>query len=158
MTNTKRVLLLLAVAQAGLLALVPAHVHAADVGVRGGVYSFENGPDKPFLGAELLFHAGGGIFFNPNAEYVFVDGARFWTFNFDAHWDLPVRGPYLWLGGGLAIVYVDPDGPPSSNTEAHANLLAGIGFRTGGGVVPYIQVKFVTGDPTIFVAAAGLRF
>jgi len=157
MTTTGRVIPILAMAHAGLLALSAAPARAADVGVRAGVYSFEDGPEEPFLGAELLFHAGDGIFFNPNAEYVFVDGARYWTFNFDAHWDLPVRGPYLWLGGGLAIVYVDPDGPPGSTTEAHANLLAGIGFRTGG-VVPYIQVKLITGDPTTFVAAAGLRF
>ncbi|MFT3913936.1 MAG: hypothetical protein QM704_07425 [Anaeromyxobacteraceae bacterium] len=138
-----------------VLAAAPAR--AADVGVRGGIYSFEHGPDRPFLGAELLLHAGGGFYVNPNAEFVFVDGRRFFTLNLDAHYDLPVRGPYLWIGGGLAVEVADPDGPAASSTEAHANVLAGIGFRTGA-VVPYVQLKLVTGAPTIVVAAAGIRF
>ncbi len=149
---------LLTLALAGLLPFVAAPVQAADLGVRGGVYAFKDGPDKPFLGAELLFHAGDGIYFNPNAEYVFVDNGHFWTFNFDAHWDLPTHGtPYLWIGGGLAISYDAPEGLESS-TKAHANLLAGIGFRTHSHVVPYIQVKYMTGDPAAFVAAGGIRF
>ncbi len=148
---------LVALALVGLLPLaVPAQ--ATELGVRGGVYSFKNGPDKPFVGAELLVPAAGGLYFNPNAEYVFVDNGRYWTFNFDAHWDLPTHGgPYLWIGGGLAVVYADPDGADSS-TKAHANLLAGIGFRTRGHVVPYIQLKLITSDPTTFVAAGGIRF
>ncbi len=150
--------ILFALALAGLLPLAAAPAQAADLGIRGGVYSFKNGPDKPFVGAELLFHAGDRLYFNPNAEYVFVDNGRYWTFNFDGHWDLPTHGvPYLWIGGGLAVVYVDPDGA-SSTTKAHANLLAGIGFRTSGHAVPYIQLKLITSDPTTLVAAGGIRF
>lgn len=150
---------LCAVALAGILPLAAAaSVQAADFGVRGGVYSFKNGPDEPFAGAELLFHAGSGLYFNPNAEYVFVDNGRYWTFNFDAHWDLPTHGvPYVWVGGGLAVRYVDPSGAASA-TKANANLLAGIGFRTSSHIVPYIQVKLITSDPVIFVAAGGIRF
>ncbi len=148
----------LAVALAGLLPLMTTPAHAADFGLRGGVYAFKDGPDKPFAGAELLFHAGDGIYFNPNAEYVFVDNGHYWTFNFDAHWDLPTHGtPYLWLGGGLGISLDDPD-VGASETKAHANLLAGIGFRTHSHVIPYIQVKYITGDSGAFVAAGGIRF
>ncbi len=149
---------LFAVAVAGLLPLAAAPTQAADFGVRGGIYSFKNGPNKPFVGAELLFDAGDRFYFNPNAEYVFVDNGKYWTFNFDAHWDLPTHGgPYLWIGGGLAVVYDDPDAG-SSTTKAHANILAGIGFRTRSHVVPYIQLKLITTDPTTFVAAGGIRF
>jgi hypothetical protein len=149
----------LTLAFAALLPLAATSAQAADFGIRGGVYAFKDAPDKPFVGAELLFHAGDSIYFNPNVEYVFVDNGRYWTFNADAHWDLPTHGtPYIWLGGGLAIVLADPEGPAESDTSAHANLLAGIGFRTEGRVVPYIQVKLITGDPNTFVAAAGIRF
>jgi hypothetical protein len=140
-----------------LLALVAVPAHAASFGVRGGVYTER---DKPFVGAEILTRAGDSIYFNPNAEYVFIDGGQFWTFNFDAHYDLPMhqRSPYLWIGAGLAVSYFNPDGPGGSDTNANLNLLAGIGFRTHSGVVPYIQVKLITSDPTELVAAGGIRF
>ncbi len=154
--NLRAALVTLAVA--GLFPLAARPAQAADLGVRGGVYAFKDGPDKPFLGGELLFHAGDGFYFNPNVEYAFVDNGHFWTFNFDAHWDLPTHGtPYLWLGGGLGISLDDPDSG-GSTTKAHANLLAGVGFRTHSHVVPYIQVKWITGDPAAFVAAGGIRF
>ena len=150
---------LLAVALAGILPLAAAApARAADFGVRGGVYSFKGGPDKPFAGVELLFHGGDSIYFNPNVEYVFVDNGKYWTFNFDGHWDLPTHGvPYVWIGGGLAVRLVDPD-RASSTTKAYANLLAGIGFRTRSHVVPYIQLKLITSNPVTFVAAGGIRF
>ncbi len=150
--------ILLAVAVAGLLPFVASPAQAADFGVRGGLYSFHDGPDKPFLGGELLFNAGNDFYFNPNVEYAFLDNEQFWTFNFDAHWDLPTHGgPYVWLGAGLGISYDKPEGFDSS-TKAHANLLAGIGFRTNSHVIPYIQLKYMTGDPSAFVAAGGIRF
>jgi hypothetical protein len=135
--------------------LVAGAAHATDFGIRGGVYTERS---KPFVGVELLSHAGDDLYFNPNAEYVFVDGGHFWTFNFDGHWDLPTHGtPYLWVGAGLAVLYEDPDVGPSS-TKAHLNVLAGVGFRTHSHVVPYIQVKLITTDPTELVAAGGIRF
>jgi hypothetical protein len=142
---------------ASLLALAAAPADAASFGIRGGVYTEL---DKPFVGAELLSHAGGSLYFNPNAEYVFVDSGQFWTFNFDAHYDLPIgrRSPYLWVGAGLGVSYFNPEGSGGSDTDANLNLLAGIGFRTHSNLVPYIQLKFITSDPTEFVAMGGIRF
>lgn len=136
--------------------LSPAPAAATSFGVRGGVYTHES---KPFVGAELLMHAGSDFYFNPNAEYVFINDGQYWTFNFDGHWDLPTHGtPYLWVGAGLAVTYLNPDGPYDSVSKAHANLLAGIGFHTHNHVVPYIQLKLITTNPTEFVAAGGIRF
>jgi hypothetical protein len=138
------------------LGLSATPAFATDFGVRGGVYTQR---DRPFLGAELLVPAGGDIYFNPNAEYVFLKSGegQLWTFNFDGHWDLPTHArPYVWIGGGLAVLYAKQAGV--SDTRAHANLLAGIGFRTESHVVPYIQVKLITESPTELVAAGGIRF
>jgi hypothetical protein len=129
---------------------------AMDFGVRGGLYTEA---EEPFLGVELLSKVGDRVYFNPNVEYVFVDGGRYGTFNFDAHYDLPVGStPYVWVGAGLAFLHFNPDGPGESDTNAHANLLAGLGFRTRGGTVPYVQLKLITTDPNEFVIAAGVRF
>jgi hypothetical protein len=136
--------------------LMAAPVLAMDFGVRGGLYTEV---DEPFVGIELLSKVGDRVYFNPNVEYVFVDGGKYGTFNFDAHYDLPTgSSPYVWIGAGLAFVHSNPDGPAESDTNAHANLLGGIGFRTRGGSVPYIQLKLITTDPSEFVVAAGIRF
>src|ERR1041384_8248364 len=101
--------------------LAGSAAQATDFGIRGGVYTERS---KPFVGVELLSHAGDDLYFNPNAEYVFVDGGSLWTFNFDGHWDLPTHGtPYLWIGAGLAVLYENPDGPGPSRPKAHATLL-----------------------------------
>jgi hypothetical protein len=142
-----------ALAAALLLAAAPSG--AADFGIRGGLYTEL---DEPFAGIELLSHVRGPLYFNPNAEYVFVDRGHFGTLNFDAHVDLPTgRSPYVWVGGGLALTYFNPDGPGDDDVDAHGNLLAGIGLRTGR-AVPYVQLKLITSDPKEFVVAAGVRF
>src|SRR5438105_1604912 len=108
------------------LCLAAFTASATDFGVRGGVYTKRS---DAFVGAELLSHAGDDLYFDPNVEYVFTSGGQLWTFNFDGHYDLPTHGePYLWVGGGLAVLYSKPDGPGPSDTSAHANILAGIGF------------------------------
>jgi hypothetical protein len=155
MNHNRAVFVVVSMALLAVLApSVPAD--AASFGIRGGVYTEQ---DNPFVGAELLSHAGGNFYFNPNAEYVFIDSGQFWTFNFDGHYDLMGKdSPYIWIGAGLAVSYFNPEGSGGSDTNANANLLAGIGFRTSGRVVPYIQVKLITSDPSEFVAAGGIRF
>jgi hypothetical protein len=127
---------------------------AADLDLRAGAYV---DVEKPFVGVGLLSHAGGSIYFNPNVEYVFVDNGTLATGNLDAHYDLPMGGssPYVWIGGGLALVYSKPEGG-DADTKPRANILAGIGLR-GRGSVPYVQAKYITGLGT-WVLAAGIRF
>ncbi len=137
---------------------LPANPVAADdvkFGVRGGYYT---DVEEPFLGAEVLVPVAHRLYFNPNVEYVFVENGSYWTFNADFHYDFVVdRRAFLWLGGGLGVVRVDPEGADNGETDAAANFLGGIGFRTGS-VIPYFQAKLIAKSGTEFVVAFGLRF
>ena len=134
-------------------------VHAeADIkpGVRVGAY-FD--PTDAFVGGEILVDVAPRWWFNPNVEYVFVDEATFLTFNFDVHYDLPVRDFYFWVGGGLGIAYFDPKPRRfASDTDLGLNVFAGIGFKTNSRIVPYIQPKVFISDDSEFSLAFGIRF
>jgi hypothetical protein len=140
------------------LALVPAPARAADdlkVGVR---VSYFTEAEAASVGAELVTRIAHRVYFNPNVEYVFIDDGSYWTFNGDFHYDFPTHSnTYVWLGGGLAIVHVDPDGPAESDTDVGANFIGGVGFRTGS-VIPYFQAKLIAKSDTEFAIAFGLRF
>jgi hypothetical protein len=137
-----------------LSAVAFAHDEGIMFGVRGGYYTKV---EKPFLGAELLVRAAPRFYFNPNVEYVFVDNGSYLTFNGDFHYDFPTHSStYVWLGAGLALVRVHPDGAGAS-TDVGANLLGGVGFRTGS-VVPYVQVKAIVKNDSLISLAVGLRF
>ena len=129
---------------------------AVDLGVRGGYY-FD--VEEPFVGVELITPVARRIYFNPNLEYVFVgEGLSYLTLNADFHYDFPTRGSnFVWAGAGLGLVRVDPDGPDNSDTEPALNLLAGVGWRTGG-VIPYVQAKVIVDGGSEFVLAFGVRF
>jgi hypothetical protein len=143
----------------GLLAL-PAAASAHSVsgtmaGVRAGEY---RDTDKPFVGVELLTYMGSHFYFNPNLEYVFVDSGTFGTLNFDVHIDIPTNSSlYLWVGGGLGLLYNDPPGPGGKDVDPKGNILAGLGIQAGH-LVPYFQVKRIAGDRKETVIAIGLRF
>jgi len=125
------------------------------VGIRGGYYTDIG---DPFLGAELLMPVAHRIYFNPNFEYVFDDNLRYWTLNGDFHYDFATHHPYyVWAGAGLALVHTNLKGRDDGNTDVGANLLAGLGFRTGG-VVPYFQGKVILKDGSEFALAFGIRF
>jgi hypothetical protein len=137
-----------------LSAVAFAHDEEAMFGVRGGYYTKV---EKPFLGAELLVRVAPRFYFNPNVEYVFVDHGSYLTFNGDFHYDFPTHSStYVWLGAGLAFVRVHPDGAGAS-TDVGANLLGGVGFRSGS-VVPYVQVKAIVKNDSLLSLAVGLRF
>jgi hypothetical protein len=127
---------------------------ATNLDLRAGSYTELK---KPFVGIGLLSHVHGtSLYFNPNVEYVFVDDGHFGTLNFDVHYDLPIgRAPYVWIGGGLALVHSAPERGGSS-TDARGNILAGLGLRLSGAVV-YVQGKYITGYEER-VAAVGIRF
>ncbi|MCI0617182.1 hypothetical protein L0244_29750, partial [bacterium] len=103
-------------------------------GVRAGSY-FD--PSKASIGGELLMNINDErtLFFNPNVEYVFLDRADLWTFNFDVHYDvLSASEPvYFWVGAGPAILHRDPDNELlRSDTDFGANIFAGLGFKIRG--------------------------
>jgi len=140
---------------AGALAL-PSPSSADDLkgGVRFGYY-FDAA--KPFVGGELLVPVAHRLYFNPNVEYVFIDYGSYLTFNADFHYDFPSHSNYYWLGGGLGVVSINPDGPDNTDTTLAANFLAGVGFRTGS-VIPYFQAKAIAKSNAEFSVAFGLRF
>jgi hypothetical protein len=137
------------------LAAPTAKADEAKVGIRGGFYTEA---EEPFLGAELLVRLAPRFYFNPNAEYVFVDRGKYITWNADFHYDFHARGrSFAWLGAGLALVTVNPPGPSNTDNDVAANFLAGVGVRTGS-LIPYFQAKLIARDDTEFVLAFGLRF
>jgi hypothetical protein len=64
----------------------------------------------------------------------------------------------MWAGAGLGLVHVDREGPDNGDTDPALNLLAGVGFRAGGDVVPYFQAKLIVDDGSEFSLAFGVRF
>jgi hypothetical protein len=137
------------------LLVPPAFADGFKFGVRGGYYSKV---EEPFAGAELLVPVSHRFYFNPNVEYVFVKSGSYVTFNGDFHYDFHHhRSTYAWVGGGLAVVRVDPEGPANADSSVAANFLAGIGFRAGS-VIPYFQAKVVAKSDSLVSLAFGFRF
>ncbi len=147
----------LAAAVAVCAVLVPAQSARAELlGIRGGAYTDLN---KPFVGAELIgrFSHDLPLYFNPNVEYVFLENNTYMTLNADFHCDFYTHGPgFVWVGGGLAVIYQNPKGPGAGSTDAAGNLLFGVGLR--GDVIPYVQVKLIAKEHTELVIGLGLRF
>jgi hypothetical protein len=140
-----------------VLSTLTASPAAADtkLGVRLGYYTDIG---DPFIGAELLARVRPRIYFNPNFEWVFVDGAKYFTLNGDFHYDFPTHSrTYVWAGAGLAVVSFNPDGPIEGNTDLGLNLLGGIGLRRAG-IIPYFQAKVIVKDGSEFAIAFGIRF
>jgi hypothetical protein len=104
-------------------------------------------PDDTFVGAEALLSMGsGGLYFNPNVEYVFRDGVTDLSLNADFHLDFSESSRvFFWVGAGLAGIYTNPDGPAAGHTDPGLNLFTGLGFRAGR-VIPYFQPKLVIVD------------
>lgn len=149
---------LIAVAFA-LVCLFTIPIMAQDTGQFGVRAGFYTDAEDAFIGAEYLAPIADQVFLNPNVEYVFMDNGTFMTFNLDAHYDFPTRSNvYVWAGGGLGVMYINPDGPVDSNTDAGLNLLFGLGFKTSGSVVPYVQGKAILADNSDFALGFGLRF
>lgn len=124
-------------------------------GLRMGVYT--DGGDL-FLGGEYLTPYNDNVNFNPNIEYIFVDGGNFLTFNFDVVYNFPRReNIFIWAGGGLGLLYADPD-RGDSHTDFGVNLISGVGFKTSGSLLPYLQAKIILSDNSNFVIGFGLRF
>ncbi len=125
-------------------------------GIRTGIYSNSN---SIFLGGEIIAPIGSRWNINPNIEYVFVPHYTYATFNADFVYFAPVdvRNLYIWGGGGLGLVYENPNGPSDGTTNPGINLLGGIGFQAGN-IIPYIQPKIILKNDSEFVLTFGIRF
>lgn len=124
-----------------------------DFGVRTGMY-IDVG--DPFIGFEALTPIAGNFFFNPNVEWVFIDGGDLATLNADVHYDLDLDTDYyVWVGAGLAAIY---ENLGESEFDIGANALGGIGWRVGSWI-PYAQAKILISDVNDeVVGAVGIRF
>jgi hypothetical protein len=156
MTSLKRILTVFALV--GIVFAFSAEMATAQspmVGFRTGAYADEG---EAFVGGEFLARLFPRFYFNPNVEYVLVDNATFSTFNFDFHYDFPLRGrTFTYAGAGLGIQYLNPEGPVGSSTDPAANFLFGLGYNARGWV-PYIQAKVIAADNADFVIGGGIRF
>jgi hypothetical protein len=134
-----------------------SHDASAEIhpGVRLGGY-FDS--EAFFLGGEILAPITSDWYINPNVEFGFGDNFNIYTFNFDVHYDLPTRAVYTWVGGGPAVILVDPEGNRDGDTDFGLNLLFGVGFKIDSRIVPYIQPKVILSDNSEFVLAFGVRF
>jgi hypothetical protein len=154
-SNPGRLLTLAALLALGLA--VPA-ASAAPVGFQatGGWYSANDNSDL-FLGAGARVGFG-SITAIPNAEYLFVDDAKSWSFNIDGTLSvLPLGVASGYVGAGIGWMTVDPDRGDSS-TDTVFNVLAGAGLNTFP-MKPFAQFKYVMKDgDDPFQFAVGVRF
>ena len=140
------------------LMIFVSETHARNtVGVRLGSYT---DLEDLFIGGEILAPVGMHTWLNPNIEYVFIDYGTYLTVNLDAHYDFQTQAPvFFWLGGGLGLAYFSPeDDDIDSSSDLALNLLGGLGLKTQGNLIPYVQVKAILGDAEDFVLSVGLRF
>lgn len=142
-----------------LIALVlPATAGAQDIDgdLRVGVYTDVS---EAFVGGGILTQLGDTRwFFNPNAEFVFVDPGDLATLNLDFHYDLVSEGEAdFWLGAGPALVARE-NRRGDDETDFGVNLFAGIGFLRDRAVRPFFQGKLLLSDESEGVIAFGIRF
>lgn len=153
--NAKRIRVVMAMS--AILVLVGTRRASADsmVGFRVGYYT---DVEEPFIGGELLFRVAPLFYFNPNLEYVFVENARYLTANADFHFDFPSKSKvFAWIGAGLGVVSINPEGRARTRNDAAGNFLLGVGFSRGP-VIPYGQLKFIAKRNSELALGFGLRF
>lgn len=151
-TSLIAVLALLTVMLFGLNSPAEPHTSAE---VRSG---YHLDAEDALIGGGLNTSMGDHWYFNPNLEWVFVEGGDLWSLNADFHRDLPTSGPAFWLGGGPAILVRDSGNPDrGDDADFGLNLLAGVGARTGS-VRPFGQMKVTLSDNSSSSLAFGVRF
>jgi len=129
--------------------------HAAG-GLRGGLSS---GPDQVLFGAQLEFSPiAKNLYIVPSVEAGFGDDLFTLHFNGDLQYRFSVDGgvrPYA--GGGVSIVYADPDGGGDSNTDIGVNALGGIYF--GKSTPMFVQLDLgLTDEVPDLKAVFGINF
>jgi hypothetical protein len=137
-----------------------ASIARADItpGVRVGAF-FD--AESAFIGGEVVTNLTEDWSFVPNVEYVFLDNASQFNFNFDFQYHIRTDSRFeFWAGAGPAIIHVDPDNElRDSETDFGANLFAGVGFPLRDArILPYVQPKLILADNVEFALAFGVRF
>jgi hypothetical protein len=137
-----------------------ASIAGADIspGVRVGAF-FE--AESAFIAGEVATNFTENWSFVPNVEYVFLDNASQFNFNFDFQYHIRTDSRFeFWAGAGPAIIHVDPeDEILDSDTDFAANLFFGVGFPLSDArILPYVQPKLILADKLEFVLAFGVRF
>jgi hypothetical protein len=144
-----------------LLALISiATPKMARAGVDGDVRAGVAGdPDGVAIGGGILTPVGSSShwYFNPNVDVTMGDSRDVFAMNGDFHYDLDTSGPAFWVGGGPAVMVIDPDGPADNNTDVGLNVLTGIGKKHGD-VRPFAQVRGTIADDSRVQIAGGIRF
>ena len=139
---------------AGLLVLASPAARADDWSVRAGAYL---DAEAAFVGGEYRFPISKDLRLAPNLEWVFPDNATYLAMSMDLQYDFRTKSSVQpWVGGGLGIYYVNPEGPEDGDTHVGANFIAGLGLKAH--LRPYVQLKLVVKSNTEAVLAFGLRF
>ncbi len=136
----------------GLISSAGAQI-GLDATLRAGYYTEHH---DVFLGTGLKLNIT-TISISPNLEYVFINNGDFYTLNLDGHLNLlSPPATSLWIGLGLARLYLNPDAGTSTR-ESGMNLLAGFGLKMFP-LRPYIQGKYIIADNAQFVIGVGIYF
>jgi len=127
---------------------------AADV--RAGVYP---DADAVAIGGGMLTRLGDRTrwYFNPNVELALGDRRDIVMMSGDFHYDFAdEEGATFWVGGGPAIMVVNPEFG-DSNTDLGINALTGVGAKRGR-VRPFGQLRGTIADDSQITLAGGIRF
>ena len=142
-----------------LALLMTLSVSAARAGVNGDVRAGVSDGDAVSIGGGVLTPVGKSSrwYFNPNVEVAMGDHKDVVAMNGDFHYDLAEgSGPAFWVGGGPAVLVVNPD-VGSNNTDLGLNVLTGVGAKHGQ-VRPFAQLRGTVADDSQVTIAGGIRF
>ncbi|MCI0413087.1 hypothetical protein L0222_09830 [bacterium] len=152
--NTWRLILL------GVAILAFTSISSADIAPGARVGAFFDA-ESAFIGGEVVADLTENWSIVPNVEYVFLDNASQFNFNFDFQYNIRTDSRFeFWAGAGPAIIHVDPENVNrDSETDFGANLFAGVGFPLRDArILPYVQPKLILADNVEFALAFGVRF
>jgi hypothetical protein len=139
---TRRPLLLpFALAAAVLVCFAVPGLADTSVGLHGG---FSSGPDQFIIGPHLnLSPIADNLYIVPGAEVGFGDDVTTIAFNGDLQYRFEVHDSKVrpYAGGGLGLIWFDPDGPADSDTNLGVHILGGIFFGQLNGQPMFVDVK-----------------
>jgi hypothetical protein len=124
-----------------LLAFTETARADTSVGLHGG---FSSGPDQFIIGPHLnLSPIADNLYIVPGAEVGFGDDVTTLAFNGDLQYRFEVHDSEVrpYAGGGVALVWFDPDGPGDSDTNLGVHILGGIFFGKLNGQPMFVDVK-----------------